>query len=207
MIAFDMKGQESMTAFQSKKARVAICLRLIVSTLIGIMGCSETTQTMQITEVATTLRLSSQYTLKLIPVAGDCAFGPFSTSSTSTFAEVRQTNADVVWDIFSIDEDGDKVGTPIRVAGRICDTESGAILKMRGTQIARIESEGTACRSAPWLPAASAECAEVADVCSDPGAFELTQDECTGRIVGAFRSCFTFQESCFGQPPCRLGLQ
>ena len=183
------------------------CRMWMMLALVYLAGCSSGGG--EVTNVSSKplLKLSSKYELAVTTIGDDCALGAFALTTTPAVVQLRQTNNDVVWTVFQTSADGEKTGPSMTLAGRLCKGEDdGVVLRLRGSRVSRVQSGETACRSALWLPAAAAECRPTDDLCSDPAAFELKLNQCSGQLVGAFRSCFTFQESCFGQPPCRMGL-
>ncbi|MEE2757598.1 MAG: hypothetical protein VYA30_13160 [Myxococcota bacterium] len=182
---------------------IFLCLPLVLA-----VGCGAGESDNRLLEGEPVYLLQSRYALTTELIDTNCALSLAELASSTSSVEVRQTGNYINWTQYPADSDGQS-SEPMSMTGAVCETADGTIeLRLRGRAVSR-RSYGTGyCRTEFSIPASPLSClGRVDEICSDPQAFVLTLDRCSGGFFGRTNSCLRYEESCAGTADCQLAFE
>lgn len=185
-----------------------LCTGLLLFASSVTTGCPGSTGTGGAQDEVPLILLSAEYQVDITVLGSDCELSDRLANGFRGRAEIEQVGNAITWRQYDLLDDGEPdTSKTWTLSGRICPTDGGPVIKLRGARIARIADAEQFCRADLRIPASDAVCPATDDICTDPSTITLWLDPCSDRLVGAFRTCVSYSESCQGQAPCRMAMQ
>lgn len=155
----------------------------------------------------TDVQLALRYTVsvEVLPPLDGCVIGGLTAVGIAAEARVDQRGRAVTW----VQQSPDAEGADWRLAGHICETEQGAVLRLRGGRTAAVTAGDDYCLIDLSLPDRHYRRARAADRCgdADDAVVELVLDEC-GHLTAEFPLGIRFLgDTCSSLPACALDMR